>query len=95
MITGLVRRHEAVIPLTVRGSDDLEASFDAVVDTGFTGELCLPRSLIVRLGLAWWRRARSLLADGSETLFDVHRATLEWDGRERIVAVDDVNAPPM
>jgi clan AA aspartic protease len=96
MISGSVNaRREAIIPLTIRGSGDREESIEVVVDTGFNGDLTCPSSLIARLDLAWHHSARRLLADGSEAAFAVYEATILWDGTERLVAVDEVNASPM
>jgi hypothetical protein len=52
---------------------------NALVDTGFDGWLSLPPALIASLGLAWHRRGRAILADGSETVFDIYAGALVWD----------------
>jgi len=95
VITGAVNAYrEAVIHLTVHGSQT-EEEIEAVVDTGFNGFLTLPPLLIATLGLPFSRRGRAVLADGSESLFDVHQATIVWDEQPRRVAVDAVATDPL
>jgi len=36
-----------------------------------------------------------LLADGSETSFDIHEASVIWDGRSRLVSTDAVDSDPL
>ena len=96
MINGRVTVYrEAVISLSVKGPEDQYTEIDAVIDTGFNGFLTLPASLIQELGLVWCRRGRAMLADGSESLFDIYEATITWDGRPRRIAVDEVNCDPL
>jgi clan AA aspartic protease len=96
MITGVVTAdREPRVRVTVRGPDGQEQDLEAVIDTGFDGSLALPSVVIAALGLPWRRRGRALLADGRETLFDIHEATIIWDGEPRRVAVDAVDASPL
>jgi clan AA aspartic protease len=96
MITGVVTASlQAIIRLTVRGPEGQEREVEAVIDTGFDGTLTLPPALIAALGLAWHRRGRALLADGSESLFDIYEATVVWDGEPRRIAVDEADIDPL
>lgn len=96
MITGTVTAdREAVIRLTVRGPTGQERRIEAVIDTGFDGWLSLPPFLIHSLRLPWRRRGRALLADGSESIFDIHEATVLWDRRRRRIPVDEANTAPL
>jgi clan AA aspartic protease len=96
VITGTVTSfHQATIRLTVRGPVGQEHEIDAVIDTGFDGSLSLPLAGITALGLPWRRRGRALLANGSETLFDVYEATVLWDGAPRRVSVDAAEIDPL
>lgn len=65
------------------------------MDTGFNGSLTLPRALITMLDLAWRRRGRAILADGSESIFDIHEAIILWNGQARRVAVDAADTEPL
>jgi len=96
MITGVVTAfRRATIPLAVRDATGQEHAIEAVIDTGFDGALTLPPTLIAALGLPWRRRGRALLADGTESLFDVYEATVLWDGTPRRVAVDAAEIDPL
>ena len=96
MITGVVTdRREAFIRLRVRGPAGQDQEIEAVIDTGFDGWLSLPSSIIAQLGLRWRRRGRALLADGSESVFDIYEATVDWDGELRRIPVDQAETVPL
>jgi clan AA aspartic protease len=96
MITGVVTAsRQAIILLTVRGPGRQEQEIGAVIDTGFDGTLTLPPALIATLGLMWRRRGRALLADGSESLFDIYETIVIWDGEPRRIAVDEADIDPL
>ena len=96
MITGHVTAYrEAVISLSVKGSGGRDREINAVIDTGFDGFLTLSASLIQDLDLVWRRRGRVMLADGSDSLFDIYEATVTWDGRPRRIAVDEADCAPL
>jgi clan AA aspartic protease len=96
MISGVVTasRH-ATVHLTVHGPEGVTQEIEAVIDTGFNGELTLPLSFVAALGLAWRRSGRALLADGSEALFDSYDAIVLWDGEPRPVTVDAAETEPL
>jgi clan AA aspartic protease len=79
----------------VRGPEGQEQEIEAVIDTGFDGSLTLPPPLIAALDLVWRRRGRALLADGSQSLFDIHEAIVVWDGEPRRIAVDTADIDPL
>jgi clan AA aspartic protease len=95
MITGMVKADEGRIRLKVKGPRGREQEIDAVIDTGYTASLTLPPSLVATLGLRWRSVDRGTLADGSECLFDVYEAKLEWDGRVRPILVDEADSDPL
>ena len=82
-------------PNGVRGFRGRERKIEVVVDTGYTGWLTLPPSVIAELNLHWQTFGRGALADGSVSLFDVYRAKVVWDGRVRNVFVDEFDATPL
>ena len=52
MITGVVNaNHEATVPLVVHDAHGQQQTIEAVIDTGFTGSLTLPSTLIAVLGV--------------------------------------------
>ena len=96
MMTGRVNAYrEAVVSLVVRGPANVAREIEAVVDTGFNGFLTLPASLIHELGLVWRRRGRAMLADGSDSLFDIYEGTVSWDNTWRRTAVDEAACDPL
>jgi clan AA aspartic protease len=96
MITGVVTDdRQAIIHLIVRGPAGQEQEIEAIIDTGFDGSLSLPSSTVVQLGLPWRQRGRALLADGSESVFDIYEATVDWDGEARRIAVDEAETVPL
>ncbi len=82
----------AMISLDLRPSfDSIAQSTEAWIDTGFTGELALPRDLIREWSLPAGGLVRAILADGSETTATTYLAHLDWFGETRpveIVAID-------
>ena len=71
--------------LSQAGSSSLRV--EAVVDTGFTGHLTLPRATVEALGLPIIGSAESILADGSLVMEDVCLARVLWHSGERPVRV--------
>jgi clan AA aspartic protease len=95
MISGIIRRREALIQLTVRGARGHHQEIEAVVDSGYTGWLTLPPPIISALNLRWQTFGRGILADGSVSVFDVYQAKVLWDERVRAVFVDEFAATPL
>ncbi len=95
MMQGYVNTgYEAVISLVVKHNNKLK-SINAVIDTGFTGFLSLPQSIIDELELPWSYSDFATLGDGSETLFDVHDATIIWDGQFREIEINSADTDPL
>lgn len=95
MIRGTVSGfREALIEFTVLGPVDDTQEVEAVIDTGFDGMLTLPSDVVAALQLPWHGRGRALLGDGSESIYDIHHASVLWDGVLRRVLVDVVEITP-
>ncbi len=96
MITGVVTNdRQAVIHLRARGPAGQEQEIEAIIDTGFDGWPSLPSSFVASLGLVWRRRGRARLADGSESVFDIYEATVDWDREARRIPVDEAETMPL
>ena len=96
MIQGVVNGFlEAVVSLPVRGPEGREREIEAVIDTGYSGNLSLPEDLVAELGLPFVIRSWSILADGTVVHFNVHSATVVWDGRGRQIDIDAVGMAPL
>ena len=77
MIEGAVNiAYEAVIPLPLPGPEGLARDIEAVVDTGYSGFLTLPATLVTELRLPFAYVGWAFLANDDEVSFDVHEVTV-------------------
>ena len=96
MIHGVVNAaHEAVVALSVQGPAGQTRDIEAVVDTGYSGFLTLPPTLVTELALPFAYIGRALLANDDEVSFDVHDVTVLWDGRPRQIKADATGSTPL
>jgi clan AA aspartic protease len=96
MIHGVVNLScEATISLVVSNINRQTQLISAVIDTGYTGFLSLPREIIATLNLPWTGIDRGTLGDGSEVTFEVYAATLIWDGQYRNIPVNEAETDPL
>ena len=72
------------LPLAVKYPQEVEA----LVDSGYNGELTLSRGVVTALGLPLLGQDKVALADGSEVLMDTFEAIVLWDGQPRLVVAD-------
>ena len=85
MIRGYVSEAlEPMIEIGLKAGGQL-TKIVAVVDTGFSGELCLSEQLIDQLEMEFAFVERYELANGEVLVEDVFRDTIEFDGHEREV----------
>ena len=78
MIIGkIVENQEAVIELEIVNLNKTQR-IEAIIDTGFTGELTLPGDLIDRLGLPRIGEIPITLGDGNEIDVDLYLAVVLW-----------------
>lgn len=78
---------EPVVPLTMFSANGRVVNLEAVVDTGFNGEIILPTELIRRLGYRYVGTAGGVLADGSGSEMDYCSGSLSWHGEKLEVVV--------
>jgi clan AA aspartic protease len=96
MIYGVVNlRREATLPLVVGNTNKQQKVVDTVIDTGFSGFLSLPSSIITALDLPWSASDVVTLGDGSETLFDLYTANVIWDGQYREIYIAESETEPL
>ena len=96
MIQGAVNGFlEVVVSLRIRGPEGQEREIEAIIDTGYSGNLTLPQDLVAELGLPFLIRSWSVLADGTAVAFNVHGATVVWNGGERHIEIDAVGVAPL
>ena len=96
MIEGVVNdAYEAVVALSLRGPAGQVQDIQAVIDTGYSGFLTLPATLVTELGLPFAYVGRAFLANDYEVTFDVHDVTVLWDGLPRSVKADATGSTPL
>lgn len=74
---------EAILRLRLTAGEAVEC----LVDTGFTGALVLPQSLVTRLGIPIIGREVFEMVGGRQFVADVALAEVEWLGSTRTVRV--------
>lgn len=78
----------AILRISILSGDDARKQvIEAWVDTGFTGDLVIPRSIIESLGLKPSGAIDGILADGTQTQLETYTCRLDWFGRIRSLEV--------
>ncbi len=96
MMHGIVDQNcEATLRLVVGDANSQRQVIDAVIDTGFTGFLTLPLTVITNLNLRLYSREAGTLGDGSICIFDVYRGFVIWDGEFRCVDINASETTPL
>jgi clan AA aspartic protease len=96
MMQGRVDQNcEATIRLVVGNLNSQRQVIDAVIDTGFTGFLTLPLTIITSLDLRLYGREEGTLGDGSICIFDVYSGLIIWDGEFRRIDVNASETSPL
>jgi clan AA aspartic protease len=96
MMQGVVNPScEATLSLVVSNANRQSQLIDAVIDTGYTGFLSLPREIIIAVNLPWTGIDRGTLGDGSEVTFEIYAATIIWNGQYRNIPVNEAETDPL
>lgn len=96
MIEGSVNAaYEAVVTLSLQGSEGRTRDIEAVIDTGYTGTLTLPAAVVADLGLSFSHMGWAFLANDDVVSLDVHNVTVLWDGEPRHVKADATGSTPL
>jgi clan AA aspartic protease len=89
MMTGYVNdAREAIIQIALTGENKQLKSIKAIIDTGFSGDLTLPRDVIDALGLTLRGIQKVILADGKMQDFDMFVGTIIWNGQFKRVEIN-------
>ena len=67
--------------------------FSVIIDTGFSGELCLPQRTIHRMGFERIGREAYVLADSQIVYADIYKAEILWFNYSRSVEVIALDNP--
>lgn len=88
MMTGKVTfNRKAIIELKIIGSNREQETVEAIIDTGFNGDLTLSSDLIYRLKFQPVGNRHVTLGDGSMVILDMYLGKVLWHGQEREVLV--------
>ena len=66
------QNREAILTLVIIGDERRKIAIDAVIDTGFNGDLILPPDAISELGLKLQGYQKAILGDGTTSQFQVY-----------------------
>lgn len=78
----------ALLPISLRATaGDNPTTVEAWIDTGFTGDLVLPQTLVTRLRLPIVSQVDVGLADGSDSILNSFAAFVDWFGERRQIEV--------
>ena len=86
---------EAIIEIEILGARREQAAVQAVLDTGYDGEVSLPSEFIRQLSLSPAGFRRGMLADGSTVVLPMFLGTVMWHGRQRDVLVARIDETPL
>jgi clan AA aspartic protease len=95
VISGLVTNRHAVVTLTFFLPNGSSIPIEFVIDTGFSGFLCLPPEAVSLMRLPFIHEVPANLADNSETLLSIHEADILWNGEERRVLIAATGRTPL
>ncbi len=96
MIRGVVTNDlEAWVDLAIVNGDLPSVGFSAVIDTGFSDYLTLPRSVLEKFQATQRSHARVVLADGSEIVSELFELTVLWDGKPITIEVHAAEVEPL
>lgn len=87
MLIGRVNRLQARLAVEILTSDGWYLSVEVVLDTGFSGELTLPSSVIRQMDLISLGNRYAHLATGEEVKLPAWRGIILWDGRPSSVEI--------
>lgn len=86
---------EALLTLKVSGPQGHESEIEAILDTGFTDYLTLPRSIIAALHLPFMDTAQCQLADGCIVSMESFLLTVLWHGTPREILALAADGDPL
>ena len=89
MMSGYVNdSREAILQIALVGDSKRLKSVRAIIDTGFTGDLTVPKSVIDELGFTIRGFQKVILADGSRQYFEMCVGSIIWNGQVRQVEIN-------
>ena len=96
MLTGRVSDElQAWIAIEILAPDGQTSHIEAVLDTGFNGELALPAAAIRQLGLPMGIRRPAVTATGDRVSLTTYRGTVLWYGQIHSIQVVEADSEPL
>lgn len=95
MISGIVADGHAIVIIPLRMPNRADVPIEFVVDTGFTDELCLPPEAVALLNLPFKYDMPANLADNSQVMLPLHKASILWNREERETRVFATGRRPL
>jgi clan AA aspartic protease len=80
-------------PVIILDTSPKKRKIPVIIDTGFSGELCLSPRIIRRMGFERVGREVYVLADGRIVHADIHKAEILWFNHRRSVEVIALDNP--
>ena len=80
-------------PVVVLQTFPTKRKISVIIDTGFSGELCLSPNIIRRMGFERFGREAFVLADGQIVHADIYKAEILWFNRKRSIEVIALDNP--
>ena len=87
MAEGRVTGGKPFVTVVLQSVDGSTHPFTVVLDTGFDGELMLPRRVIRRFGFAYRGMRSGILANGSRFETPTYTTEVWWQNQQSIVSV--------
>jgi len=88
MLGSVNANREAIFQVAIVGDNKRLKSIKAVIDTGFTGDLTVPKAVIEELGFGLRGIQEVVLGDGSTQFFEMYVGSVIWDGQMKRVEVN-------
>ena len=96
MLTGTISDDlQAWVAIEILDPNGQSFLVEAVLDTGFNGELALPAAAIRQLYLTMGTRRPAVTATGDMVSLTTYRGTVLWDGQLRIIEVVEADSEPL
>ena len=86
---------EPLVSIELGNGKGVFQSLEALVDTGFNGELAMPYALIQEIGLDYIDEVPVVLADRQQRPVRAYDGVVSWHGRHRGVVVLDIGSEPL
>jgi clan AA aspartic protease len=87
VISGTVTELHAIVSVTFLLPNGSRFPIEFVVDTGFTGDLCIPTEAVALMELPFLYDLPARLADNSQLSLSMHQALILWSGETRVAHV--------